>query len=117
LILKTETGSSPNAANAIIIGRGRDFWPLPLRRRVTILIPERGSTAPSAQDRDATAIFGDGAARMKIAGRTTRRSIRYYHVGGNPKFYGAAPPRSGIADFDVIEHRGGKTPGWADLLR
>lgn len=82
-----------------------------------ILILERGEhLRPSAQDRDASAIFGAGVFRAQedwLDGMEMPFNPgNYYYVGGNSKFYGAALIRYRKADFDVIEHRGGKTPGW-----
>jgi choline dehydrogenase-like flavoprotein len=106
--------------DVIIIGSGMGGATLaaalgPSGRQILIL--ERGEyLRPSAQDRDATAIFGDGAFRADedwLDGSDTPFNPgNYYYVGGNSKFYGAALIRYRKADFDVIEHRGGKTPGW-----
>lgn len=106
--------------DVIIIGSGMGGATLaaalaPSGRRILIL--ERGERLrPSPQDRDATAIFGDGVFRADedwLDG--TDRPFNpgnYYNVGGNSKFYGAALIRYRKADFDVIEHLGGKTTGW-----
>ena len=106
--------------DVIIIGSGMGGATLaaalaPSGRQILIL--ERGShLRPSAQDRDATAIFGDGAFRADenwLDGTDAQFNAgNYYNVGGNSKFYGAALIRYRKVDFDKIEHRGGTTPGW-----
>ncbi|MFK7877881.1 MAG: FAD-dependent oxidoreductase [Paracoccaceae bacterium] len=106
--------------DVIIIGSGMGGATLaaalaPSGRRILIL--ERGAhLRPSAQDRDAWAIFGDGVFRADedwLDGNDTPFNPgTYYNVGGNSKFYGAALIRYRKADFDVIAHLGGKTLGW-----
>jgi choline dehydrogenase-like flavoprotein len=82
-----------------------------------ILILERGEhLTPSAQDRDAAAIFERGVFRPSETwldgGNKPFSPGNYYNVGGNSKFYGAALIRYRAADFDVVTHAGGPTPGW-----
>lgn len=106
--------------DVIIIGSGMGGATLaaalaPSGRQILIL--ERGEhLRPSSQDRDAAAIFGQGVFRSDetwLDGNNTAFNPgNYYNVGGNSKFYGAALIRYRKADFDVIEHRGGKTLGW-----
>lgn len=107
-------------ADVIIIGSGMGGATLaaalaPTGRRILIL--ERGEhLRPSAYDRDATAIFGEGVFRSDEAwldGRETEFNPgNYYNVGGNSKFYGAALIRYRKEDFSTVEHLGGQTPGW-----
>lgn len=91
----------------IIIGSGMGGATLaaalaPSGRRILIL--ERGEhLRPSAQDRDAGAIFGDGVFRpneewLDGEGRPFDPG-NYYNVGGNSKFYGAALIRYRAQDF------------------
>ncbi len=106
--------------DVIIIGSGMGGATLaaalaPSGRRILIL--ERGEyLKPSTLDRDADAIFGEGVFRAEedwLDGMNKPFNPgNYYCVGGNSKFYGAALIRYRKADFDVIAHRGGKTPGW-----
>lgn len=106
--------------DVIIIGSGIGGATLaaalaPSGRRILIL--ERGEhLRPSPQDRDATAIFGDGVFRADedwLDGTDTPFNAgNYYNVGGNSKFYGAALIRYRNVDFGQITHRGGTTPGW-----
>lgn len=106
--------------DVIIIGSGMGGATLaaalaPSARRILIL--ERGEhLRPSAQDRDAAAIFRDDVYRADedwLDGTDTPFNPgNYYNVGGNSKLYGAALIRYRKADFDVIAHFGGKTPGW-----
>lgn len=82
-----------------------------------ILIFERGERlTPSPQDRDATAIFGDGHFRpdetwLDADGRAFNPG-NYYCVGGNSKFYGAALIRYRHEDFLPRAHMGGTSCGW-----
>lgn len=82
-----------------------------------ILILERGDfLTPSAQDRDAGAIFGKGVFRsdegwLDGADKPFNPG-NYYNVGGNSKFYGAALIRYRETDFAPVKHAGGRTPGW-----
>ncbi|MEM8822272.1 MAG: GMC family oxidoreductase [Pseudomonadota bacterium] len=82
-----------------------------------VLILERGERlTPSAQDRDADAIFRTGHFRpdeMWLDGDDVPFSPGNYHmVGGNSKFYGAALIRFRAEDFAPIRHQDGVTPGW-----
>jgi len=107
-------------AYVIIIGSGMGGATLaaalaPTGRRILIL--ERGEhLRPSACDRDATAIFGEGVFRSDevwLDGRDTEFNPgNYYNVGGNSKFYGAALIRYRKEDFSTVKHLGGQTPGW-----
>ncbi len=106
--------------DVVIIGSGMGGATLaaalaPTGRRILIL--ERGEhLQPSPRDRDAQAIFGDGAFRPNeqwLDGQDVSFNPgNYYNVGGNSKFYGAALIRYRAADFDPIVHQGGTTPGW-----
>ena len=85
-------------ADVIIIGSGMGGATLaaalaPSGRRIMIL--ERGEhLRASPKDRDAEAIFGDGAFRPDetwLDGQDRPFNPgNYYNVGGNSKFYGAA---------------------------
>ncbi|WP_171241186.1 FAD-dependent oxidoreductase [Ruegeria sp. HKCCA5491] len=104
----------------LIIGSGMGGATLaaalaPSGRRILIL--ERGvRLEPSAQDRDAKAIFGDGVFRPDetwLDGHDQPFNPgNYYFVGGNSKFYGAALIRYRAEDFAPMLHRDGTTPGW-----
>lgn len=106
--------------DVIIIGSGMGGGTLAAALAASgrqILILERGEQLHSSVlDRDATAIFGDGIfcdGEDWLDGTDTPfKSGNYYYVGGNSKFYGAALLRYRETDFDVVEHRGGKTQGW-----
>lgn len=104
----------------VIIGSGMGGATLaaalaPTGRRILIL--ERGvALRPSAADRDAQAIFGDGVFRpdeewLDGAGQRFNPG-NFYNVGGNSKFYGAVMIRYREKDFAPIRHAGGKTTGW-----
>ncbi|MCY4178684.1 MAG: GMC family oxidoreductase, partial [Litoreibacter sp.] len=107
-------------ADVIIIGSGMGGATLaaalaPSGRRIMIL--ERGEhLRASPKDRDAEAIFGDGAFRPDetwLDGQDRPFNPgNYYNVGGNSKFYGAALIRYRASDFDAVMHPGGTTPGW-----
>ncbi len=106
--------------DVIIIGSGMGGATLaaalaPTGRRILIL--EKGERLrPSLKDRDAAAIFRDGAFRPdEIWLDGSNRPFNpgnYYNVGGNSKFYGAALIRYREADFLPAAHVGGTTPGW-----
>jgi choline dehydrogenase-like flavoprotein len=106
--------------DVIIIGSGMGGATLaaalaPSGRRIVIL--ERGAhLRPSANDRDASAIFKDGVFRPDEEWHDGQDASfnpgNYYNVGGNSKFYGAVLIRYRKQDFDAIVHQGGKTPGW-----
>ena len=106
--------------DVLIIGSGMGGATLaaalaPTGRRIVIL--ERGHhLSPAAQDRDARAIFGDGAYRpdetwLDGADKPFNPG-NYYYVGGNSKFYGAALIRYRETDFAPRQHAGGQSPGW-----
>ncbi len=107
-------------ADIIIIGSGMGGATLaaalaPSGRRIVIL--ERGEhLRPSPADRDADAIFKDGAFRPAenwLDGQDRPFNPgNYYNVGGNSKFYGAALIRYRARDFDAVTNLGGPTPGW-----
>jgi choline dehydrogenase-like flavoprotein len=106
--------------DVVIIGSGMGGATLAAALAPTglrILILERGEYLhPSAQDRDAAAIFGDGAFRcdedwLDGSDRPFNPG-NYYNVGGNSKFYGAALIRYRETDFAPVKHAGGATPGW-----
>ena len=107
-------------SDVIIIGSGMGGATIaaalaPSGRRIVIL--EKGEhLRPSSTDRDAKAIFGDGAFRPEeiwLDGKDQPFNPgNYYYVGGNSKFYGAALIRYRAEDFDPIQHRDGTTPGW-----
>jgi choline dehydrogenase-like flavoprotein len=83
--------------------------------RITIL--ERGGRlAPSAEARDAAAIFGRGHFRPKEFWRdATGQKFspgNYYYVGGNSKLYGAVLVRYRREDFLEMKHREGVSPAW-----
>ena len=106
--------------DVVIIGSGIGGATLaaalaPTGRRIMIL--ERGQhLQPSSNDRNARAIFRDGAFRPDetwLDGQNQPFSPgNYYNVGGNSKFYGAALIRYRQTDFEPIAHQGGTTPGW-----
>lgn len=106
--------------DVIIIGSGMGGATLaaalaPTGRRILIL--ERGEhLRPSARDRDAAAIFGDGVFRPDEAwldgADMPFNPGNYYYVGGNSKFYGAALIRYRATDFEKLHHGGGTTLGW-----
>ncbi len=106
--------------DVIIIGSGMGGATLAARLApsgVKVLILERGERLlPSANDRDPTAIFGEGVFRpdeVWLDGQGEPFNPgNYYNVGGNSKFYGAALIRYRAQDFEVMQHRGGTTPGW-----
>ena len=82
-----------------------------------ILILERGERLrPSPDDRDAEAIFRRGVFRPKEewldGGDRPFNPGNYYNAGGNSKFYGAVLIRYRAADFGILRHEGGATPGW-----
>ena len=106
--------------DVIIIGSGMGGATLaaalaPTGRRILIL--EKGEhLRPSLKDRDAAAIFRDGAFRpdevwLDGADKPFNPG-NYYNVGGNSKFYGAALIRYRETDFQPAAHVGGTTPGW-----
>ncbi|WP_300034413.1 GMC family oxidoreductase [uncultured Roseobacter sp.] len=106
--------------DVVIIGSGMGGATLAAALAPTgrsILILERGEhLRPSAHDRDAGAIFGDGIFRstedwLDGADRPFNPG-NYYNVGGNSRFYGAALIRYREADFGPVQHPGGVTPGW-----
>jgi choline dehydrogenase-like flavoprotein len=108
------------APDVIIVGSGMGGATLaaalaPTRRRILIL--ERGEhLLPSAQDRDADAIFARGHFRpteewLDGEGRPFNPG-NYYCVGGNTKLYGAVLIRFRKEDFRPLAHMGGTTPGW-----
>ncbi|WP_299694894.1 GMC family oxidoreductase [uncultured Tateyamaria sp.] len=107
-------------ADVIIVGSGMGGATLAAALASTgrrIMILERGGhLRASASDRDAGAIFGDGAFRPDEAWLDGQdRSFNpgnYYYVGGNSKFYGAALIRYRASDFDAVPQSGGQTPGW-----
>ncbi|GAB5447761.1 GMC oxidoreductase [Gymnodinialimonas sp.] len=82
-----------------------------------VLILERGQLLhDSAEARDPVAIFRDGHFRPSETWLTPDGDRfnpgNYAYVGGNSKFYGAVMLRYREADFDAIQHLGGRTPGW-----
>lgn len=107
-------------SDVIIIGSGMGGATIaaalaPTGRRIVIL--ERGEhLRPSSMDRDADAIFRDGAFRPDetwLDGKNQPFNPgNYYNVGGNSKFYGAALIRYRAEDFVPIQHKDGSTPGW-----
>ncbi len=107
-------------ADVLIIGSGMGGATLAAALAPTgcrILILERGMRlSPSAEARDADAIFARGHYRpaetwLDGAGRPFNPG-NYYCVGGNSKFYGAVLIRYREADFAPIRHLGGTTAGW-----
>ena len=106
--------------DVLIIGSGMGGATLaaalaPTGRRILIL--ERGEhLSPSAHDRDAAAIFGDGVFRPDetwLDGEDKPFNPgNYYYVGGNSKFYGAALIRYRESDFEPCQHGEGTSPGW-----
>jgi choline dehydrogenase-like flavoprotein len=82
-----------------------------------IVILERGAhLRPTAHDRDAQAIFGDGVFRPDETWHDGQDQPfnpgNYYNVGGNSKFYGAVLLRYRKEDFAPVDHQDGQTPGW-----
>ncbi|WP_417525293.1 FAD-dependent oxidoreductase [Marinovum sp.] len=109
-----------DAADIVIVGSGIGGATLaaalaPSGRRILVL--ERGERLrPSAEDRDAEAIFLRGHYRpdeqwLDGEGRAFQPG-NYYNVGGNSKFYGGALIRYRAEDFRPLRHIGGTTPGW-----
>lgn len=109
-----------DAADIVIVGSGIGGATLaaalaPSGRRILVL--ERGERLrPSAEDRDAEAIFLRGFYRpdehwLDGQGRAFQPG-NYYNVGGNSKFYGGALIRYRAEDFSPLRHIGGTTPGW-----
>lgn len=106
--------------DVVIIGSGMGGATLaaalaPTGRRILIL--ERGERLQaSPKDRDARAIFGDGAFRPDEEWLDGNGEVfnpgNYYNVGGNSKFYGAALIRYRKQDFEEVLHEGGTKPGW-----
>ena len=110
--------------DVIIIGSGMGGATLAASLALSgrrILILERGEyLRPSAQDRDADAIFGDGIFRPNEEWFNGKDEPfdpgNYYNVGGNSKFYGAVLIRYRAQDFNVVRHHGGSTSGMADKV-
>lgn len=109
-----------DAAEIVIVGSGMGGATLaaalaPTGRRILVL--ERGDhLRPSAQDRDAEAIFVKGHYRPDeewLDGQGTPFNPgNYYCVGGNSKFYGAVLLRYRAEDFRPLRHLGGTSTGW-----
>lgn len=106
--------------DVIIVGSGMGGATLAAALAPTgrhILILERGEhLRPTPHDRDANAIFRQGAYRPNeewLDGKDQPFNPGNYHyVGGNSKFYGAALIRYRAEDFGKINHLDGVTLGW-----
>ncbi len=112
--------SSTNHYDVIIIGTGAGGGSLayklaPSGKRILLL--ERGDFVPREKENwDSHAVVTENRYHIKDAwldreGNEFHAGTHYF-VGGNTKFYGAAPIRLRKEDFGELRHKGGVSPAW-----